>query len=313
MILLLLTYFSVLFFLILIFQKAFKLASSPVHLRWELYPVPHESKERANYGGSKLEEVDWWTKVHKKNILGELTAMFSEIAFLKGVYEHNKDLWLGSYPFHFGLYFFIINIFLMLIAGILSILGITINSNAFGFWGFYYTILNIILWIGSSIGLIGSIRILFSRIVDKNLSLYSTPSHYFNIVIIGLLYLTALIWLITEPKAVEQMILYYSSILSFSTSYNLPFIGVLHTVIALFLFLYIPFTHMTHFFTKFFTYHKVRWEDEPNVKGAKMQKKIEKQLQHTVTWSAPHIGADGRKNWIAIVTQPVKKENKDAE
>ncbi len=68
---------------------------------------------------------------------------------------------------------------------------------------------------------------------------------------------------------------------------------------------------MTHFFTKFFTYHKVRWEDEPNLKGSKMQEKIAKQLQQPVEWAAPHIGADGKKNWIAIVTQPVKKENKD--
>jgi hypothetical protein len=68
---------------------------------------------------------------------------------------------------------------------------------------------------------------------------------------------------------------------------------------------------MTHFFTKFFTYHKVRWEDEPNVKGSKMQEKIAKQLQNPVTWAAPHIGADGKKNWIAIVTQPINKEDLD--
>ena len=30
---------------------AYRLAKMPVHLRWDLYPIPHE-KGRAHYGGS---------------------------------------------------------------------------------------------------------------------------------------------------------------------------------------------------------------------------------------------------------------------
>ncbi len=46
----------------------------PMHVRWELYPVAHEG-ERAHYGGSYLEEVDWWKKPRKKSIWGEIKVM----------------------------------------------------------------------------------------------------------------------------------------------------------------------------------------------------------------------------------------------
>ena len=68
---------------------------------------------------------------------------------------------------------------------------------------------------------------------------------------------------------------------------------------------------MTHFFTKYFTYHSVRWEDSPNVSGGKMSKEIEKLLNQPVSWAAPHIGADGHKNWIALATTMPKGETKD--
>ena len=37
------------------------MAASPLHVRWELYPVPHEGSKTV-YGGSFMEEKDWWTQ-----------------------------------------------------------------------------------------------------------------------------------------------------------------------------------------------------------------------------------------------------------
>lgn len=51
-------YFGLVIFLILVISKAIKIATAPVHLRWELYPVAHE-KGKAHYGGSYLEEFEW--------------------------------------------------------------------------------------------------------------------------------------------------------------------------------------------------------------------------------------------------------------
>ena len=53
-----LTYASLTVFIAALAARAIRLATTPAHLRWELYPVAHE-KDRARYGGSYFEEVDW--------------------------------------------------------------------------------------------------------------------------------------------------------------------------------------------------------------------------------------------------------------
>jgi nitrate reductase gamma subunit len=315
----LLTYLAVIVFLSVILYKIAKIASAPVHLRWELYPVPHE-KGRAKYGGSILEEVDWWIKKRKKDHFGELKVMIPEIALLKGVWEHNKELWLGSFPFHFALYLFIANMFLLIIGTLLYMTGISplviADNNYFwkDFWIIYRTVIDVFWWAGSIIGILGAFRLLFVRIVDRGMALYSNVSHYFNIILIGAIYATALIWRLTDPKALFNLQLYYFGLMTFSykfifnTNIALPGIAVAHVVICALFAIYLPFTHMTHFFAKYFTYHKVRWEDEANIPGSKIAEKLAVQLNQTVTWAAPHIGADGNKNWIVIATSAPGKE-----
>ncbi len=45
----------------------------PIHLRWELYPVPHEAG-KAEYGGGYLEETSWWSKGVKSPLLVNLRS-----------------------------------------------------------------------------------------------------------------------------------------------------------------------------------------------------------------------------------------------
>ena len=97
--------------------KALKYATAPEHMRWELYPVPHE-KGRADYGGSYFEELDWWTKPRQVDRLNELKEMASEILLLKGVFHHNKRVWRWSLPFHLGMYLCVGWLFLLLLGGI---------------------------------------------------------------------------------------------------------------------------------------------------------------------------------------------------
>ena len=96
-----LTYASIVIFVIAIAVRAARLATTPVHLRWELYPVAHE-KDRVQYGGSYFEELDWWTKPRETSMFGQVKVMIPEILLLKGVWEHNRSLWPGSFAMHFA-------------------------------------------------------------------------------------------------------------------------------------------------------------------------------------------------------------------
>ncbi|MCK7515284.1 MAG: hypothetical protein MZV70_72345 [Desulfobacterales bacterium] len=37
----------------------------PLHVRWEIYPVQHETTAKVAYGGSYMEELNWWEKKHR--------------------------------------------------------------------------------------------------------------------------------------------------------------------------------------------------------------------------------------------------------
>jgi len=61
MVLYLVLYAGALVFAIACIVRAVSYARLPLHLRWELYPVPHQAKERARHGGSYFELENWWS------------------------------------------------------------------------------------------------------------------------------------------------------------------------------------------------------------------------------------------------------------
>ncbi|MFH1437364.1 MAG: hypothetical protein ABIJ56_16790, partial [Pseudomonadota bacterium] len=74
-------------------------------------------------------------------------------------------------------------------------------------------------------------------------------------------------------------------------------------VLAVIVFLaYLPFTHMTHFIAKYFTYHDIKWADEPAIADPGMEEKMGKVLNYPVSWSARHIKGDGKKTWVDVAT-----------
>lgn len=298
------SYLAILVFLVLSLKRIIRIATAPVHLRWELYPVPHE-KGRAHYGGSRAEEVDWWEKPIEKDHLNEAFTMAQEIILLKAVWEHNRKLWYGSFPLHFALYVLIINMFLLIVAGIMTVAGTAVNSDSTGFAGLLSTIIPILTVGGCVLGLIGAIIMMYLRIADTELAKYSTASHYFNIILLGVIYLTGFMWVLNDALFIENITKYYAGLISFSAFDGLELYpgAYAHIGSVLFFLFYMPITHMTHFFMKYFTYHSVRWDDEPNLQGSNIEKRIAEQLNYPVSWSAPHIGADGKKTWVAIATE----------
>jgi len=75
---------------------------------------------------------------------------------------------------------------------------------------------------------------------------------------------------------------------------------LLQVVLAVLTMAYIPFTHMSHFFMKYFLYHDIRWEDKPNVNAPEIDEQIGEVLGYQPAWSAPHIAIPGKKTWADI-------------
>ena len=126
------------------------LAASPLHARWELYPVPHEGP-KGSYGGSFMEETDWWTKPRHVDHLGDIKALLEEVLFLHATFTHNLKLWFRTYPFHLGLYMLMGGTIILVIAAFLRLFGMNPDG---GFLTFVHNVINAISLLGM-FGIIG--------------------------------------------------------------------------------------------------------------------------------------------------------------
>ncbi len=276
--------------------RSIRLARLPVHLRWELAPVPHE-KGRARYGGSYLENYEWWTKPREKSLTSEFLYMFQEIAFLKAVWEHNRPLWWFSVPFHNGLYLLIGAVGLLALGTILELVGVSASS-----WAWWQSLVLFAGGIGYGLGAIGALGLLTKRLFDPKLRDFSPPVTVFNLLLLLALFVTGL-WAVVSADYFAGFSSYIGALLSADTSLTVPAAMAIHLTVGLVFLAYLPFTQMMHFVAKYFTYHEVRWNDEPLEVGGRLEKKLQRLLGQTVTWNGPHVHADGKKTWVDIAIE----------
>lgn len=292
------TYTCFLFFIGAFVAKAIKYSRMPIHLRWELYPVAHEVGHES--GGSYLEGLDWRDKTPRRSLLGELKYMAREGLVFEKCYRNNRGLWYFTYPFHMGLFLLIIWLGLLLMGSFMMIAGVSLSEPA-NTLARVVNYLTLVVGIpGFILGTFGCGGLLIKRLTDENLKPYTAPADYFNLSFILTILLSGLVsWLLFDQlfnSARELM----KSVITFNpaVSINLAmFIGLI--LFSLFL-LYVPFTHMMHGLAKYFTYHRVVWDDEPNLGGSSIEKKVKGLLQQPVDWSAPHIQRG--KTWSEIVS-----------
>ena len=304
--LLLVSYLLLAVFVVAFLARSIRLARFPVHLRWELSPVPHE-KGRGAYGGSYLEEVDWWTKPREKDLVAEATYMFKEIVFLKALFEHNRKLWWFSFPFHFGLYILTAAAGLLVLGGLAAVFGISGPGL-----GILTTGLPVLAGVGYGLGAVGAIGLFFTRLTDDGMRNTTAPMTYVNLLVLLAMFVTGVWAVLSVPAFSAQVVGYAEGLLRASIPAGISGVLTAHFIFALLFLAYLPFTQMMHFVAKYFTYHEVRWDDEPVVPGSKLDRELKKLLGQSPTWSAPHVGADGKKTWVDIATETRTPEPEEA-
>jgi len=282
------TYVAVGISFLAMIRKAVKYATAPIHFRWELYPVPHE-KGRSDYGGSYLEELDWWSKKRHSDLFKEVKEMAQEILLLKGVFHHNRKVWTFSFPFHFGLYLCIGWLMLLLLGGILQLANIAVGAEVgtIGQLVHYLTIL--CGYIGMIMAGFGAFGLFIWRLTDYNQKPYNAPAEYFNLVFFDIVIIVALIAQFTLDPGFVFMREYVQSLITFSGFSSPGLLFNIEIVLIALMIMYVPLTRMSHFVAKYFLYHAVRWNDEPNRKGSDIEKKIMEMLNKRVSWKGPHI------------------------
>jgi nitrate reductase gamma subunit len=306
-------YVAVAVFIIAVVTRFIKISRLPMHVRWELYPVAHE-KGRSHYGGSYLEDPDWWLRKRESSKVGELKVMIPEILLLSGVREHNPKHWFFTFPFHFGLYLLAGLVGLLLIGGIAGAAGADISPNGGIFGTALYHLTYVLGYLGLILALIGALALLARRTFNTEYREYTAPADYFNLLFFIVTAGVALLHhLLADPSFVWlrmffERLVTFDLVLQGAAFGPRPGLMVAEIVLGALLLAYIPLTHMAHFFTKWFMYHDIRWGDEPNIRGGKMESKIQEVLNYPVSWAAPHIRGDGKKTWVDVATEGVEEK-----
>jgi nitrate reductase gamma subunit len=300
---------AALVFLVGCLIRAVQYARAPIHLRWELYPVPHEDPRQAEHGGSYFEKPDWWTQPTHFNLSGELRAMVPEILFLKGLHEFNRKLWLRSFPFHFGLYLLIASAAVLGCNAVGLILAPHWSAGAIAAASHvFYKYAGIT---GSILVILSCLSLLMRRLTDQDLRNYTTAGDLFNLAFFVATFSLLIAGYLTRGPDFRGALGLAQGLLTFTAVPGLSASMVAGLVLLALLVAYIPYTHMAHFIAKYFTYHSVRWDDRLHTPGGELERKLAEYLTYRPTWAAAHIGADGRKTWLDIAranpTQEVPK------
>ncbi len=271
--------------------RAFKYSTAPVHLRWDLYPVAHEPGR--DHGGSYLEEKDWWTKKREKDHLAEVFAMVEEILFLKGVWENNRRLWWASLPFHWGLYLLVLTS-----AGLMAAM-VGLRSP------FFTAVLSVTGILGGACTALGALALLYMRTTDQKLRPYTTALDRANLFVL-VLFGGLTVAVVASGPGMEAVQGGLASVLGFG-DVAVPLVWALQMSLGALFLLYLPLTSMVHFFAKYFTYHQVRWDDQPRDENPLMADRVQAALGYGVDWSAAHIQTGN--TWAEVATTlPDSKE-----
>ena len=120
------------------------------------------------------------------------------------------------------------------------------------------TLIQILAWGGYSLGLFGAVILMRHRLSEKRLKLFSTAAHYFNLLLLGAIFASGLLWIATDAGYAAHLIAAVAGLSHPGQELNLPGMGQWNFGLTLFLFFYFPFTHMTHAVLKYFIVRGVR-------------------------------------------------------
>lgn len=287
MILTVFIYVSIIAFIGLSLYKGYKFESMPLHGRLALYPVPHEPGERAHYGGSYYEELRWYSKPRKISHIGELLHMVPEMLFIKILFVNQRGQWWLAYAMHLGIYLLGLWILLLLVGAITELANLPVTAASVGWGGFvYYSTL--VVGVGGIVLLaLGSISLVIKRLASNVLGKYTNPRDYFNLLfLIAVVASGIIVWDVgfyLGREVVRALLTFQPIEADVALTIHLILLGIV--------LIYIPSSKMGHYVGKFVSYHKILWGDEPNLKGSKLEKEVQKALSYKPkdSWSAPHI------------------------
>jgi len=183
--------------------------------------------------------VKWTLYPVPEGLMDQLKYMAKEMFTFETLYKFNRRLWFGSFSMH------------MAMVG--SVLCFTLYLAG---WSTKLVVQLCLLAL-----VIAATYIVGLRIYDKNLRLLSNFEEFFNVVFLGVVAAAGLA--ASVPHVPVSLRLYFLGLIEFHP--NISFLSTTH-ILGVFLgglfLVYLPFSKMIHYVSKYFTYHRINWRKE---------------------------------------------------
>jgi nitrate reductase gamma subunit len=277
-------------FLLLMAYRVISMARRPEHLRWELAPVPRD-KGKTGYGGSYLEEYEWWRQPRQISRTAPIIYMLREIFTLKSVRENNPRFWPFSISLHYGIYLVILALAVYFINALLLIYGTSKDIL-----DVFYRITTVIVAAGCITGGIGALGLILKRWLGPDLKNYSSFGSFFKLALLLGVFASAGIAMMIAENYAAEMSLFVKGIITLDKGISVSIVCSIHLFISLFFVLVLPMTNMVHFITKHFTYYAVRWNDAPL--DERLSAKLARLAAKQPVWAARTAGEG--KSWADL-------------
>jgi nitrate reductase gamma subunit len=247
--------------------RIYRIAAMPMHVRWELYPMPEGMLNKTRY-------------------------LLSEVFLLRGVYEHHRLLWTGSWLFHMSLYLLIGSTFLSFVAALLPSIRNNIPSFIF--------ILSFAAYTG---GTLGTGALIAMRLSHTRMRPYTSFGAIFNLALLFAIFVSGLVHILIQPATARIMIEQSGSLLQMNPEPALQPAATAHLGLIAFFIAYFPFTQMIHAAMKYFTFHSVRWDDRTADQIPEHADLLKRHLAFPMSWSAAHIkNGEIKSSWAEVIT-----------
>ncbi len=288
---LIVSYLCLLIFIVESIKVWRRYARMPLHLRWELHPTPKEE-----VSGGRESDPPAGARV----LLAEVRYAAREGLLFERCFISNRGLWYFTYPFHIGVFLGILWFVL------LPVKAAFLGESAWWPARFLDAVIIVCGAGGLVLGSAGCIGLMVKRIFDPNLSPYTSFREYLNLGAILFAFLFGFASWIGSDPGFSVAAAYVRSLITVSSPPPASPLFYAGAVLLSLFVAFLPFSSLRHGIAKFFTYHRVRWDDEPNVRGSALEARIKSQLSRPVTWSASHVNC---ATWVeAAEMKPVEKK-----
>jgi nitrate reductase gamma subunit len=281
------TYLGYVVIIVMYTAKIVKYLKLPIHLRSEVYPVipgDRTAREKTYY-----ETLDWWTKPRHHGSLRRLWFLFSDYFLLSEYFRRDRTYWCVLYPWHVGFILIISFHILSFFGAVFELVGVPVRAGAASVLGvgMYYVSLAAGA-LSFTAGLFGSIGVLIRRLTTRDLRDYATPQSYFTYLFLLAVFLSGVMAWVTVDPTFSDYREFWKGLIRFKPIDMEP-ATVVHILLFAFLLMYLPFTRSLHYITRLFGFLLIRWDDEPNLRGSPIERKVEEALNQKLNWGAPHI------------------------